>query len=305
VASSDSTGVVSVTDENVQNFASRFYRVSNRPMPGDWWRAESIDATGRENVNTSALEGCPIESPDGRSLFFASNRAGGQGGVDIWRARRNGTHESWHDPVNLPPPVNSAFDDFCPTPLPDGELFFVSRRPGGCAENSADIYHTRLDPNTGWLDPAHLGCVVNSAGDEFSPSYVPAGGGMLFFSSDRDGMHKIYGSARQSGGSFGAPVEVTELNAPGFNTFRPNVSEDGLEIVFDSDRPGGLGGPDIWAAIRASASDTWRAPVNLGRNVNSDVAETRASLSRDGRRLTFGSTRPGGQGSSDIYVSSR
>jgi Tol biopolymer transport system component len=265
----------------------------------------SVDAIVLNNVNTSALEGCPIESPDGLSLFFASNRAGGQGGLDIWMSYRDGTSESWRDPVNLPPPVNSAFDDFCPTPLPDGELFFVSRRPGGCGENSADIYRTQLDPNQGWLEPVHLQCGVNSAGDEFSPSYVPAGGGMLFFSSNRDGTHKIYACPRQPDSSFGAPVEVTELNAPGFNTFRPNVSEDGLEIVFDSDRLGGLGGPDIWSATRSSVSNAWSAPLNLGQNVNSDLAETRASLSRDGRRLTFGSTRPGGQGSSDIYVSTR
>ncbi|MBI2924423.1 MAG: PD40 domain-containing protein [Verrucomicrobia bacterium] len=279
--------------------AAGFYRLL---QPATWGPAVSIDPGGLNNVNTAAMEGCPIESPDGRSLFFASNRAGGQGGIDIWMARRDGTSEPWRDPVNLPSPVNSASDDFCPTPLVDGELFFVSRRPGGCGENSADIY---LNPNQGLLGPVILPCEVNSAGDEFSPSYVPAGGGTLFFSSNRDGTHKIYASAGQPGGSFGEPVEVTELNAPAFNTLRPNVSEDGLEIVFDSDRPGGLGGPDVWSATRASASDTWRAPVNLGPNVNSDSAETRASLSRDGKRLTFGSTRPGGQGSSDIYVSSR
>ena len=138
-------------------------------------------------------------------------------------------------PVNLPALVNSAFDDFCPTPLSNGDLFFVSRRPNGCSENSADIF---LHPYQGLLGSVILNCEVNSAGDEFSPSYVPAGGGTLFFSSNRDGTHKIYASAGQPGGAFGEPVEVTELNAPGFNTFRPNVSEDGLEIVFDSDCPG-------------------------------------------------------------------
>ena len=278
---------------------SGFYRLLQSAA---WGPAVSIDPGGLNNVNTAAMEGCPIESPDGRSLFFASNRAGGQGGIDIWMARRDGLNEPWRDPVNLPPLVNSAFDDFCPTPLPDGGLFFVSRRPNGCSENSADIY---FHPNPGLLGSVILNCEVNSAGDEFSPSYVPAGGGTLFFSSNRDGTHKIYASAGQPGGFFGEPVEVTELNAPGFNTFRPNVSENGLEIVFDSDRPGGLGGPDVWSATRASASDTWRAPVNLGPNVNSDLAETRASLSKDGKRLTLGSTRPGGQGSGDIYVSTR
>lgn len=305
VASSGSTDVIALADQDAPSAAHRYYRASNRPLPSDWRTAASIDAGGHNDVNTPALEGCPIESPDGHALFFASNRAGGQGGIDIWMARRDGPNEPWRNPVNLPPPVNSASDDFCPTPLPGNELFFVSRRPGGCAENSADIYHTRLDLVTGWQEPSHLGCAVNSAGDELSPAYATAGGGRLYFSSNRDGAHKIVASPRQPDGSFGAPTEITELNAPGFNTFRPNVSEDGLEMVFDSDRPGGLGGLDVWAATRTSVMDPWRAPVNLGPKVNSALAESRASLSRDGKRLIFGSTRPGGQGSSDLYLSTR
>jgi hypothetical protein len=271
----------------------------------NWGPASSVDPGGFNNVNTPALEGCPAESPDGRMLFLASNRDGGQGGIDIWVAFRDGPHQPWSDPVNLPPPVNSAWDDFCPTPLTGGELLFVSRRDGGCGEGSSDIYFTRLHPTQGWLEPVHLGCEVNSAGDEFAPSYVEAGGGMLFFSSNRDGTHKIYVSAQEPDGWFGPPTEVVELNAPGFNTLRPNVSHDGREIVFDSDRPGGFGGFDIWSATRANVLQPWSAPVNLGPNVNSVFSETRASLSRNGKRLHFGSARPGGQGSSDIYLSTR
>lgn len=278
---------------------------SGPSLAADWGPAENIDPGGLNNVNTPSMEGCPIESPDGRTLFFASNRPGGQGGIDIWVAFRGGPNQPWSDPVNLPPSVSSAFDDFCPTPLPGGGLLFVSRRAGGCGEGDADIYATRLHPEQGWLEPVHLGCEVNSAGDEFSPAYVSAGGGRLFFSSNRDGKHKIYASPRQPDGSFGAPVEATELNAPGFNTLRPNVSQDGREIVFDSNRPGGFGGPDIWSATRASVFHAWSTPVNLGPNVNSVFPETRASLSRNGKRLSFGSTRPGGEGSSDIYLSTR
>lgn len=303
--SNSSTGIVSITEDNPLTFAQRYYRASNRPLPDDWRRAASADPAGAGNINTSSLDGCPIESPDGRRLFFASNRPGGHGGIDIWMASRDGVNQPWKEPVNLPSPVNSPVDDFCPTPLLDGELYFVSRRSAGCAENSADLYHTRLDASGAWTQPVHLGCELNSAGDEFSPSYVSSGGGMLFFSSNRDGTHKIYLSPRRPDGSFALPAEVPELNAAGFNTFRPHVSEDGLEIVFDSERPGGFGGPDIWSAMRASLTNAWSAPINLGRTVNSDMAETRPSLSRDGRRLSFGSTRPGGQGSSDIYISTR
>jgi hypothetical protein len=56
-----------------------------------------------------------------------------------------------------------------------------------------------------------------------------------------------------------------------------------------------------WAAYVASSA----SPVNLGANINSAFGETRASLSRDGKRLYFGSNRPGFEGNFDIFVSVR
>jgi Tol biopolymer transport system component len=96
---------------------------------------------------------------------------------------------------------------------------------------------------------------------------------------------------------------VNELNTSA-NEFRPNVRKDGREIVFDSDRSGGLGATDIYAATRSSVDEPWSTPVNLGGAINSDAAESRASLSWDGQTLLFGSTRAG-EGSSDIYFSTR
>jgi Tol biopolymer transport system component len=281
-------------------------QLARAARPFAWGPAVSLDPGGAHGLNTPALEGCPAESADGRSLFFASNR---DGQIDLWVSSRRDRHSAWPAPGKLPAPVNVAgFNDFCPTPLPDGELLFVSTRPGGCGAGTADIYRTRLHPQRGWLEPEHLGCELNSAGNEFSPSFVAAGGGMLFFSSDRDGgpgQDRIYLSLRQPGGGWAAPVEVAELNAPGFSTARPNVSVDGREIVFDSNRPGGLGGPDIWSARRASVGASWSTPVNLGPDVNSAAAETRPWLSRDGKRLYFGSARAGGEGNLDLYVSAR
>jgi hypothetical protein len=255
------------------------------------------------NVNTAALEGCPIESPDGHYLFMASNRAGN---LDIWAAYRESEDDPWGVPSRLPEPVNSESDDFCPTPLSGGRLMFVSRRPNdSCVASAANIYETRLDPALGWLPPEILPCTaaddVNSFAEEFSPSLVEAGGRtILFFSSGRDGVQKIYTSERDASGAWGPADPVEELNS-GFQDARPNVSHDGLEIVFDSTREGGA--PDIWTATRVKLSRQWSAPRKLGTNVNSDAAESRPSLSRDGTRLYFGSTRQGGQ--SDIYVAER
>ena len=99
---------------------------------------------------------------------MASNRAGGLGGIDIWVARRESPDDPWDAPENLGAPVNSPANDFCPTiDRNDHTLFFVSNRAGGCG--GADIYVTRRRPD-GWDDPHNLGCNVNSAADEASPS---------------------------------------------------------------------------------------------------------------------------------------
>ena len=78
----------------------------------------------------------------------------------------------------------------------------------------------------------------------------------------------------------------------------PNVRKDGLEMVFTSTRTGGLGAFDIWSSSRASVSEPWGAPVNLGASVNTAAGETRPSMSWRADRLYFG--RAG-----DIFVSTR
>jgi hypothetical protein len=270
-------------------------------LPDGWNTAVSVDPGGHNNVNTAFLEGCPNESTDGQALFFASDR---DGNLDIWMAHRS-PDGTFGDPEKLS--INTAAAEFCPTALPGGGLMFVSNRADGlnCGVGTADLYQTQFHPAEGFSQPEHLGCTVNSSANEFSPSYVPAGGGMLFFSSDRNGgKHQIYAS-QQALGEWQAPDLITALNYAGANTARPNVGADGRLIVFDSDRPAGFGSFDIWYSTRSTPSGNWSAPRNAGAEVNSGAGETRASLSRDGQLLYFGSNRGGYQGNSDIFVARR
>jgi len=243
---------------------------------------------------------------------MASNRPGGIGGLDIWIATRTGKNAPFGAPAHVGAPVNSTADDFCPSPMAGGWFFFVSTRPGGCGD--ADIYVTRR-AGQGWWQPIHLGCRVNSPGQEASPYLLTAkqnGKALLYFSSNRAGGfvpdagppdHDIYVSPLTLFG-FAPPQLVPGLNTPQ-NDARPNLRRDGLEIVFDSDRPGTLGGPDIYTATRSKRTEAWSTPVNLGAPVNSPAGESRASLSWDGTSLYFGTTRPGVEGVADIFVATR
>ena len=282
-----------------------------------WATAQKIDTMGGHSseVNTPSLDGCPIQSPDGLSLYIASNRPGGRGGLDIWVATRASTSGAWGAPQNLGEPVNSAADDFCPTPVGKKGLFFVSREalPGACGQG--DIYYTHQTGNGAWKEPERLLCAPagpNSELDEQGPSWVDVSGKlrgkkMLYFSRSSVTPNvpgEIYVSERQNGARFGTASAVGELNDAAANDIQPNIRANGLEVVFSSNRAGTLGTQDIWVATRATLNDRWSAPVNVGSVVNTAAAESRPSLSQDGGQLLFGRA-PGPEGSSDIYVTTR
>ncbi len=263
------------------------------------------DAEPVADTNNSVQGGCPIESANGRFLYTASSRDGGEGDLDIWRNERRSPNKPYGEAENLGSPVNSAAADFCPTPLPGGVLFFVSNRALEGACGGADMYVTRWSKASGWADPVNLGCAdeggPNTAGSEFSPSLVEINGEVvLYFSSSLTepggGVQDLYRSVLM-GDQFGPREPVAELNT-GNDDRQPNVSVNGREMVFASDRAGGEGGLDIWLSTRDSVNEPWGEPVNLGPGINTALGESRPSLSRNGQRLLFG--RAG-----EIYVSHR
>ena len=274
--------------------------------------AEMIEGTSSQ-LNTPFSDGCPIQAPDGLSLYIASNRPAEFLGQNIWVAHRASAEDPWGAPELLPAPINSDADDFCPSPTRGHGLYFVSARGGPGTCGGADIYLTRLGPE-GWEEPQNLGCQINSPAGEASPSYFEdeSGHSILYFSSTRPG-----GFSDPDAGTpdsdiyFSVDFGPAQLN-PTLNTAnddsRPNVRHNGREIVFDSTRPLTLGGPDIWTASRESLADNWSEPVHLDAPINSSASETRASLSWDGTTMVFGSTRMGselgsnGLPSNDIYV---
>jgi hypothetical protein len=270
-------------------------------------------ATAVMEVNSTSPDGCPIESPDGLSLYIASTRIGTAGGNDVWASDRATKDAPFSEPERLGGDVNSTANDFCPTPLDGRWLMFVSERTGpetcSAGPGSGDIYVIRQNAVGSWAEPRHLGCVEtgtgpNTAGAEFSPSLVTTKKAtLLYFSSTVSGNMDIYVSRLGDDGVFGPPSPVHALNTE-FDDRMPSVSADGLEVVFSSDRPvdakgtAAFGSFDVYVSTRSSPNGKWSAPLNLGANVNTAGSETRSSLSRDLERLYFG--RDG-----DIYASTR
>jgi len=266
---------------------------------GNWGPAVNAESlpTSSSQLNTAANDGCPILDPYTNNLYMASNRPGGQGGLDIWIAPWTGN--GWGTPVNAGPTINTAADEFCPDPVRGNRLFFVRR----LSPTNTDIYVSKHLPNKGFQAPERLPTgdgTINSPAEEWSPSWFEAGGhDYLYFSSTREGRQRIYYSV-DFGPAQLAPGGVNSSAADA----RPNVRHDGLEIVWDSTRFGTLGATDIWTATRSSVDQPWGAAVHLENGINSAAGESRASLSWDGSRLMFGTTRPG-EGSADIWTSTR
>jgi WD40-like Beta Propeller Repeat len=105
--------------------------------------------------------------------------------------------------------------------------------------------------------------------------------------------------------AWSAPVNLGEVINSSANDQGPGISKDERSIYFTSTRAGGIGGNDLWASRRAKKDDPWGPPVNLGPTINTSGVESTPTLSNDERRLYFASTRFGGEGSVDLWVSER
>jgi chitodextrinase len=130
--------------------------------------------------------GQPSISKDGKYLFFASDKPGGNGGSDLYYCEFiNG---EWSQPVNLGPKVNSSGSENYPFMHQSGKLYFTSDRPGGFGK--MDLYFTSLN-NGSWGVPVHLPEPINSQSDDFA--FVASGDLQTgYFSSNRGNEDDIY-----------------------------------------------------------------------------------------------------------------
>jgi len=112
----------------------------------------------------------------------------------------------------------------------------------------------------------------------------------------------LYISRQNKDGTLGEPVPISPAINSSYNEGAGSISGDGKTLVFAScDRPKAIGNCDLYISRRTG--NNWSAPVNLGPAVNSTEWDSQPSLSADGRTLYFTSTRRGGQGQEDLYVS--
>jgi len=217
----------------------------------------------------------PVLSPDGKKLFFSSNRPLRRTGAqkedyDIWVVNR--TEFGWSEPVNPGFPLNSEKDEFAPSATRDGSVYFASNREGGWGQ--MDFYCS------GWVEgkygkPENLGVAINTKyreGDGFiSPdesfflfsAFVPGnlGSGDLYIALK--GKHGKWIQARNLGSG---------INSAG-NEFTPAVTADGKYLFFTSDRTSNddIYWVDMESVDKTAAGHFFVQKTTLKRDVSSPL----------------------------------
>ena len=145
----------------------------------DWTKPSKLGS----NINTPYWESHASISADEQTMYFTSDKPGGEGKKDIYVSNRliNG---EWGPAKDLSPKINTKYDEDGPFLHPDGKTLYFSSK-GHNSMGGYDVFKTVYDENTkDWSEPENIGYPINTAGDE------------LFFVWSADGTRAYFSSAR-------------------------------------------------------------------------------------------------------------
>lgn len=144
-------------------------------------------------LNTAHWEAQPSISSDGRFLYFSSNRPGGKGEKDIWRAENLGFDDNgrlkWKEPVNLGSKINTPGNETSPF-VHAGNTSFYFASDSHVGMGGFDLYVVQMENASVFSDPENLGYPVNTFNDE-QGLHISADGLTAFFSSVRDSFSSL------------------------------------------------------------------------------------------------------------------
>lgn len=204
---------------------------------GEWSLPNGLEINSKTNVGTAGL------SADGRQMIIFISSGNNTG--SLYTIEKNG--EKWSNPSPLGNTINSGYLESTGSITSDGKaIYFASNRRGG--EGGMDIYKVEKLANGAWGPAVPLGASINTAENEDAP-FIHPDGKTLFFTSDGKGSMggKDIFKTEFVNGKWEKP---TNMGFP-VNTVADDsyftLTADGTKGFFSSDRPGGLGGQDIYA----------------------------------------------------------
>lgn len=152
------------------------YSVQRKPW--GWSKPKNLG----QNINSDFWDSAPSIAPDGNSIYFASNRPGGLGGIDIYTAFKN-EKGYWEEAINLGPSINTKGDDQTPFIHADNQSLYFSSN-GRVGFGGSDIYVSRKKIDGNWTTPVNLGYPINTYDNEGSIA-VASNGSIAYIASDR------------------------------------------------------------------------------------------------------------------------
>lgn len=251
-------------------------------------------------VNTSANEEGPSMTADGLSLLFRRDQVPNPQVTEILEATRISTSVPFGNVVSAGAVVNSSVLPGHPEVSDDGLTLLFKKDEGGIT----GLYQaTRENRSQPFGSVSSLGDLLSGQREE-SPSLSADGLTLYFTAWDTSNVQNdIYQATRSSvSDPWSNVVKLSSaINVPGYNDAMPSISNDGLMLFYNSNRPGGYGAFDLFVSTRATPNAPWGNAVNVGPQVNSPADDKGAEISADGKMLYFHSNRVGGVGLEDLY----
>jgi hypothetical protein len=212
------------------------------------------------------------------------------------------------NPVNMGSEINTSDDEYWPSITADGQTLMFTRQPVARNGNVSkeylqeDFYVSYLVDNT-WQKAVNAGAPLNTRQNEGAQTLSSNGRYMYFTACDRSGgmgSCDIYFSAFNDG-RWSEPVNLRSPVNTAYWESQPSISADGRTIFFSSNRPGGMGGKDLWYS-KMDEKGQWTEPVNMGNRINTEGDEMSPFIHFDGKTLYFASDGGVGLGGFDIYM---
>lgn len=203
-----------------------------------------LDLKDHDSTNV----GQPCASPDGNTLIFASNMAGGEGGVDLWMTTYERRTKSWSIPVNLGPEINTAGNDMFPSWGSNDELYYST--DGLVGAGGLDLFVAqKKGERMVWSGPTNLGAPLNTYADDYSIIFTQndEAGTKGYISSNRAGSKKSKDGYSQDIWSFVVPPIVIktciaiidqDTEEPVSNMEVRILGSDGSSYIMRSDADG-------------------------------------------------------------------
>lgn len=198
--------------------------------------------------------------------------------------------------------INSKNDDYFPFLSNDQSAVYFTRQ---YKDGDEDLYYSQRTKNGDWQAGTRVKS-FNSDTPEGMTTLVRNGRQIYYTRCGRDTLGGtcdlwealVSGTDISPGQNLGGPVNSGNWDS------QAAISCDGRQLYFASNRPGGLGGSDIWYCEKL-ADGRWSLPRNLGAPINTPQDEEAPFISNDGQTLYFSSTGHLGQGEQDIFMSWR